>query len=146
VLVPQDDATGLVCGEGEASRGIPVQDVRIWDIQDRTKRSNASRPWVLRWKVDGAERSRAFTTKPEADHVRARLLIARREGEVFDRATGLPLSWQAQPADRRLHEWVREWLAEQWPEWQPRTRRSAVEALSRFVPAVYAASAATRCS
>ena len=120
----------------------PVQDVRIWDIQDRTKRSNASRPWVLRWKVDGAERSRAFTTKAEADHVRARLLIARREGEVFDRASGLPLSWQAQPADRRLHEWVREWVAEQWPEWQPRTRRSAVEALSRFVPAVYPASAA----
>ena len=120
----------------------PVQDIRIWDIQDRTKRPNASRPWVLRWKVDGAERSRAFKTKPEADHVRARLLIAAREGETFDRATGLPLSWQPKPADRRLHEWVRDWLAEQWPEWQPRTRRSAVEGLSRFVPAVRPASAA----
>jgi integrase len=118
----------------------PVQDVRIWDIQDRTRRSNASRPWILRWKVDGAERSRAFKTKAEADHVRARLVVAARDGETFDRGTGLPLSWQPRPADRRLHEWMREWLAEQWPEWQPRTRRSAVEALSRFVPAVRPAS------
>lgn len=121
----------------------PVQDIRIWDIQDRTKRASASRPWVLRWKVDGAERSRAFKTKAEADHVRSRLVVAARDGEVFDRATGLPMSWQPRPADRRLYEWVRDWLAEQWPEWQPRTRRSAVEALSRFVPAVRPPSAAS---
>lgn len=30
--------------------------------------------------------------------------------------------------------WPRGWLGEQWPEWQPRTRTSAVEALARFVP------------
>jgi integrase len=120
----------------------PLQDIKIWDIQDRTSRSNATRPWVVRWKVDGAERSRAFRTKAEADHVRARLMIAAREGELFDRPTGLPVSWQPAPEQRRLHSWVREWLAEQWPEWQPRTRTSAVEALSRFVPAVYISSAA----
>jgi hypothetical protein len=119
----------------------PLQDIKIWDIQARTKRANASRPWVLRWKVDGAERSRAFRTKSEADHVRARLVVAARGGEPFDRASGLPLSWQPAPEQRRLYEWVREWLAEQWPEWQPRTRISAVEALSRFVPAVRAPSA-----
>ncbi len=118
----------------------PVQDIRIWDIQDRSNRPNAPRPWVVRWKVDGAERSRAFKTKPEADHIRSRLLVAARDGEPFDRATGLPESWQPRPADRRLHEWVRDWLAEQWPEWQPRTRRSAVEALSRFLLAVHPAS------
>jgi hypothetical protein len=118
----------------------PVQDIRIWDIQDRTNRPNAARPWVVRWKVDGAERSRAFKTKSEADHVRSRLLVAARDGETFDRASGLPVSWQPKPADRRLHEWVRDWLGEQWLEWQPRTRRSAVEAMSRFLPAVRPAS------
>jgi len=120
---------------------LRMQDVRIWDIQDRTARATASRPWVVRWKVDGAERSRAFRTKPEADHLRARLLVAARDGDEFDRATGLPASWQPKAAERSLHEWVREWLAEQWPEWQPRTRRTAVEALSRFVPAVRPAAA-----
>ncbi len=117
----------------------PLQDIRVWDIQDRTNRANASRPWVLRWKVDGAERSRAFRTKSEADHVRARLLVATRNGESFDRSSGLPVSWQPVAEARRLHEWIREWLAEQWPEWQPRTRTSAVEALSRFVPCVHEA-------
>lgn len=121
----------------------PLQDIRIWDIQDRTHRTEAVRPWVLRWKVDGAERSRAYKTKAEADHVRARLLVAARDGEPFDRDTGLPLSWQPKPADRRLHVWVREWLAEQWPEWAPRTRRCNLEALSRFLPHVHPASAVT---
>lgn len=119
------------------------QDIRIWDIQDRTHRTEAVRPWVLRWRVDGAERSRALKTKAEADHIRARLLVAARDGEPFDRDSGLPLSWQPKPADRRLHVWVREWLAEQWPEWAPRTRRCNLEALSRFLPHVHAASAVT---
>ena len=29
---------------------------------------------------------------------------------------------------------ARRWLAEQWDEWQPRTRNSAVEEMSRFLP------------
>lgn len=119
----------------------PIQDIRIWDLQDRTNRTQAVRPWVLRWRVDGAERSRAFKTKTEADHIRARLLVAARNGEPFDRDTGLPFSWQPKPADRRLHVWVREWLTEQWPEWQPRTRRSVLDSLSRFLPHAHPASA-----
>lgn len=99
---------------------------------------------MLRWRVDGAERSRAYKTKVEADHVRARLLVAARDGERFDRECGLPLSWlpkEPAPCDRRLHVWIREWLAEQWPEWAPRTRTCNVEALSRFIPHVSASSA-----
>ena len=36
-------------------------------------------------------------------------------------------------AELGVHEWCRRWLTEQWSEWQPRTRTSAVEALARFV-------------
>ncbi|MGI8753202.1 MAG: hypothetical protein ACR2MN_12965 [Acidimicrobiales bacterium] len=39
------------------------------------------------------------------------------------------------------HEWARRWLAEQWPEWAPRTRVSAVEALTRLVPLLVAPTA-----
>ena len=35
-----------------------------------------------------------------------------------------------------MHHWARRWLAEQWDEWQPRTRASAIEVLVRFVPLV----------
>ncbi|MEO6125097.1 MAG: hypothetical protein ABIR32_15445 [Ilumatobacteraceae bacterium] len=32
-----------------------------------------------------------------------------------------------------MHEWSRRWLAEQWQEWQSRTRVSAIESLARFI-------------
>ena len=35
--------------------------------------------------------------------------------------------------DVRVHAWSRRWLADQWQEWQPRTRASATEALARFI-------------
>lgn len=110
----------------------------MWDLQDRRGRPGVTRPWVVRWKIDGSERSRAYATRAEADHVRSRLLVAHRDGETFDIASGWPVSWLDPVGERRLYEWVREWLAEQWPEWAPRTRRTAVEALSRFVPLVHA--------
>lgn len=109
----------------------------MWELQDRRDRAGVTRPWVVRWKIDGSERSRAYATRSEADHVRSRLLTAHRDGELFDVGSGWPVSWLERVDERRLCEWVREWLAEQWPEWQPRTRRSAVEALSRFVPLVH---------
>jgi integrase len=60
--------------------------------------------------------------------------MAVQTGEEFDDLTGEPLSWQPLPDDIQVHEWARRWLAEQWPEWAPRSRTSAVEALARLVP------------
>lgn len=54
-------------------------------------------------------------------------------GGLFDETTGEPESWQTPLRDVRVHEWSRRWLAEQWQEWQPRTRASATEALARFI-------------
>ena len=34
----------------------------------------------------------------------------------------------------QVYQWARRSLAEQWPEWAPRTRASAVEAITRLVP------------
>jgi integrase len=87
----------------------------------------------VRWKVDGQVFQRGYRTRSEADHFRSTLLLAQRQGEFFDPATGEPKSWAA-PGDIPCHVWVRRWVEEQWVDWQPRTRDSAVEALSRFVP------------
>lgn len=70
-----------------------TQDVRIFSIQDRTSRREATQPWVVRWRVDRRTPSRAFHTKPEADRFRSRLLVAKQDGERFDARTGLPESW-----------------------------------------------------
>jgi integrase len=69
------------------------------------------------------------------------LLHAKTIGEPFDELTGEPVSWLPGISDMRMHTWARRWLAEQWPEWQPRTRTSAMEALVRFIPLVVASSA-----
>jgi integrase len=112
----------------------PVQDIRIWNIQDRSGRPGVRKPRVVRWVVDGKLYSQAFRTKAEADRFRSRLLLAQHDGEQFDPHTGRPASWLPQGGDTQLHVWARRWVAEQWPEWQPRTRREDVYSLSRFIP------------
>jgi len=115
--------------------GRPTQDVDVFTIQDRRAHGKA-RPWVARWRVDGQQRTKSFRTRVEAVRYRSLLTHAVTSGERFDPATGEPASWSRQLEDLTVHEWARRWIAEQWPEWQPRTRRSAIEALTRFLPLV----------
>ncbi len=111
----------------------PMQVVKIYGVQDRRSTAQAKLPWVVRYTIDGRHRSKSFRTRIEADRYRGRLLQAVREGGRFDDSSGEPDAWQTPLADLRVHEWCRRWLGEQWQEWQPRTRASAVEALARFV-------------
>ena len=113
--------------------GRPLADVSVFSVQRRSG-DRHKRPWITRWSVNGRQRSRSFRTKTEADRFRSGLLVAVQTGEAFDEATGEPVSWQPLPDQVQAHEWARRWLAEQWPEWAPRTRVSAVEALTRLVP------------
>ena len=111
----------------------PMQTVRVYGVQDRRSTVQAKLPWVVRFTIDGRHRSKSFRTRIEADRYRGLLLQAVQDGGRFDETTGEPESWQTPLADIRVHEWSRRWLAEQWQEWQPRTRASATEALARFV-------------
>ena len=114
----------------------PVQDVRIWALQH--KLSRPANPWVVRWRVDGQEFSRSFRTQAEADRRRSHLLIAQQHGEQFSLRTGEPESWMRLATQTTVYVWAREWVAEEWAEWAPRTRRTQMEGLARFVPlAVY---------
>jgi hypothetical protein len=121
--------------------GRPLQDIQIFGVQDRRKSARNKKPWVVRRRVDGVERSSAFATRALADRYRSRLVVAHQDGEEFDQTTGEPTSWAPNAGDAPFYVWVREWLAGEWPEWQPKTRRSHVEALSKFVPVVRASAA-----
>jgi len=124
-------------------RRPPNQDVRVFNIQNRFDRSGVTKPFIVRWKVDGKEHSRGHHTRPEADGYRSRLLLAKRDGERFDRRTGEPESWAPASEDLQAHLWARKWVAENWPEWQPRTRTNELEGLARFIPLVVDARAPT---
>ena len=63
-----------------------------------------SQSWLVRWAVEGRQRARPFRTKLEADRYRALLLVAHRDGEHFDPASGEPESWRPQPVDTRIHD------------------------------------------
>ncbi len=112
-------------------RPRPNQDVRIWTIQQR--QSNV-RPWIVRWAIEGKQRSRSFRTKAEADRLRSQLVVAQQNGEPFDPRTGQPLSWTPSTGQMKVYAWARQWVADDWAEWAPRTRDSQVEGLYRFVP------------
>jgi len=86
--------------------------------------------------VEGQQRTKSFRTRVEADRYRSLLTHAVTTGERFDPATGEPASWSRVAEDLVVPRWAQRWVAEQWPEWQPRTRRSAIEALTRFLPLV----------
>jgi len=111
----------------------PIQRIKVYGIQDRRNAERLRLPWVVRYTIDGTHRSKSYRTKAEAERYRGALLQAVRDGEKFDLTTGEPESWQLPLAELPVHHWVRRWLGEHWPEWQPRTRASAAEALARFV-------------
>ncbi|MGH9184405.1 MAG: hypothetical protein ACRD0U_01085, partial [Acidimicrobiales bacterium] len=113
--------------------GRPLADVAVYSVQKRSGERNKRR-WIVRWSLDGRQRSRAFRTKAEADRYRSGLLVVQQSGERFDHDTGEPMSWQPLPDEIQAHDWARRWLAEQWNEWAPRTRASAVEAITRLLP------------
>jgi len=110
----------------------PIQQVRIYAVQSRRGDDRLKRPYVVRYSIDGRQRSKSYRTKAEAERYRSELFKAVHAGDRFDPETGEPSSWNLPLADLGIHTWARRWLAEQWPEWQPRTRTSAVEALARF--------------
>lgn len=111
----------------------PLQRIKVYGVQDRRNAERVRLPWVVRYTIDGAHRSKSYRTKAEAERHRGALLQAVQDGDRFDLTTGEPESWQMPLADLPVHHWTRRWLAEQWPEWQPRSRTSATEALARFV-------------
>ena len=75
----------------------PVQDVKVFGIQDRRSQATAQRPWLVRWAVNGRQKSKSFRTKAEADRCRSHLVLAVTRGEPFDPGTAEPVSW-APPA------------------------------------------------
>ena len=68
------------------------QQVDVFTVQDR-RQHGKTKPWVVRWRVDGRQRAKAFRTRAEADRYRSVLTQAVTAGERFDRRTCEPVAW-----------------------------------------------------
>jgi hypothetical protein len=109
-------------------------DVRIYTIR---RRKNKRRPFEVRWRVAGRDRSKSFLTRALADSYRAELIRAARQGLEFDPATGEPVRW-AVPAPP-VTTWLEHAVAYadmKWPHLAPHSRASLADALATLTPAL----------
>ena len=103
---------------------------RIWVAPTPNRRGKA---WVVRWRVEGRNRSRSHRSKALADRFRRQLLNAVDGGERFDPGTGEPESWTQ---GDRVVDFACRWLSASWQQWEPRGRRDVLDATTRAVLAL----------
>ena len=67
-----------------------MNKVQIFNIQ---KRPESTRPYIVKWRVAGRDKSNAFHTKREAEERKRKLQRALEDGLEFSSSTGLPVEW-----------------------------------------------------
>jgi integrase len=99
-----------------------------------TERVGKSKPYYVRWTINGREAPVAtFTGYKAADKFRSQLVHAADVGERYwDSVTGKPLS-MVNASAVNVAEYCRTYLVAQWPNIEPRTRQSLAVALVVFV-------------
>ncbi|WP_406310953.1 tyrosine-type recombinase/integrase [Streptomyces thermoviolaceus] len=108
-------------------------DVKVWGVRKR----NTQKPsYDVRWTVSGRVFSEQFRTKGLADHFRAKLLRAARDGEEFDTVTGLPDSMAEKKPSTTWYDFALKYLAMKWPHAAPNTRAGINESLTAVTMAL----------
>ena len=102
-------------------------DVRIHTIR---RRKNKRRPFEVRWRVAGRDKSKSFLTRALADSYRAELVRAARQGLEFDPATGEPRWAVPEPAVATWLEHAVAYADMKWPRLAPHSRASLADALA----------------
>ncbi|ATL25579.1 tyrosine-type recombinase/integrase [Streptomyces formicae] len=109
-------------------------NVRFWDIRERPDRR---KPFMVRWTVEGREKSESFITSGLADSRRSKLMTAARDGEAFDVHTGLPTSELRAIKQRTTwYDLAHEYLDQRWDRTPGNTRRTLADAFATITPAL----------
>ncbi|MER5179857.1 site-specific integrase [Streptomyces sp. NPDC002896] len=108
-------------------------DVKVWGVR---KRDTKTPSYGARWNVAGNVFSETFRTKALAEHYRAKLMRAMREGEEFDTESGLPASMEQQKATLSWYAFALKYLAMKWPHAAPNTRDAINESLTSVTVAL----------
>ncbi|MGW5434840.1 hypothetical protein ACWET9_48470 [Streptomyces sp. NPDC004059] len=102
-------------------------DVKVWGVR---KRDTKVPSYGVRWNIAGNVFSESFRTKALAEHYRAKLMRAMREGEEFDTESGLPASMDKKKAELSWYDFALRYLAMKWPHAAPNTRDGINESLT----------------
>lgn len=91
--------------------GAP-QKVQVFALgRPRPGADKAQRRYYVKWRVDGRDRTRSFTTRVGADRFRSGLLGAVQDAQRFDVASGEPTPWLEHSGAPTWWSWSRDWLA-----------------------------------
>jgi integrase len=101
-------------------------DVKVWGV--RVYKGKRRSTYTVRWRVHGRDQQRTFDTRKLADSFRATLLVGVRNGEPFDRRTGLPVR-SKQREDTKWLEHAMAFVDMKWPHASPRHRKGLAEGL-----------------
>ncbi len=96
-------------------------------VRENQYRKDKPRPYIVRWTVDGRDKSESHPTKGAATKARNALLKAVDEGTKFDTRTGLPVEAARTSSCLDLAHKV---VAKEWPHAKPRTRQTTVDSLA----------------
>lgn len=102
-----------------------MNKVRVFSLQHRP---DSKSPWLVKWRVDGRSKTRAFRTKAESEVYRSRLITASGSLEWFDTNTGEPVSWARTTVT--YAEVAQAHVARKWKSWSAASRKSYVEAVA----------------
>lgn len=109
-----------------------TQQVSVFDlVNERSRRPR--RPYRVKWRVNGRDRSRSFVTKGAAEVFRDELLRAADRRVPFERVSGLPV--RPQPMDVSWFTHSQSVIRARWDDWAGHSRRSFVDISSRIVTA-----------
>ena len=102
--------------------------VRIWGIHRYDGKRGMT--YTVKWGVAGKKLQKTFTTKKLAEGFRTDLLVAARDGVLFDVDTGLPVTMRRQQTSRTWYEHAVEFMQEKWSHVSPRHRKGIAESLT----------------
>lgn len=104
-------------------------DVRIWAIRSDKR---AKKPtYEVRWFVAGEKFTERFRTKGLAESFRSKLVVAAKDGEPFDKVSGLPASMEEKKSPLAWFAFSRTYAASKWPFASANHRDSISETLTR---------------
>lgn len=106
--------------------------IAIYEPRQSAPDEGRSRPWRVRRKVDGIDRSSFFKLQREAWKYYQDLVSARNDGLEFDPMTGEPRKWCVER--HTVAEWAQQWITSRADALKPRTRASYIEALAEVLP------------
>ena len=108
--------------------------VRVWKLEPRKNERGKVTSYRVRWEVAGNPFRESFKLRPQADSFRSDLISAQRQGEPFDKSSGLPVSLTRVEGDMTWYEFTRKYVDMKWPDLAATARQTVAEALIRVAP------------